>query len=552
MLGLALSIPVQQFFSQHDAYNYPSELWLVGGFYALAALMISVFYHLVLNHPASRLVAGLAAVYALTNDFDVRSTANPGFLLIIIPHAERLLAFAVLVAAAFGLGLLVEWAGRRWLWWRQHTLAVMVRLLVAGIVLTNAVSLTNYLQHLSRPLSFQPQALTAPADIKPASNRDVYYIVFDRYANNATLSKHYNYDNSAMTDFLRTNGFTVRDAAYSNYQFTSLSISSTMRMDYHSDIQADLGDSKFLSYLPYRAMLEDSPVSRFFAAAGYDVTRLPSWYGVTREEANGEVIDPQFEMTLFGHTFLLSDLQSMILEHTFFASWLRQGIQLGPLTIGHINAHDMSQLVLDQLSDLREVANKPHDQPQFVFAHILSPHPPFEFLPDGSTPSYNIDDNNGGAPRDLKYTNQLQFLNGQIQTTIASIKASSKTEPIIILQADEGPYPPEFADYAGSEDGGYPWNKASADTLRYKYGILAAYNLPGLTDEEKAELNSPVNAFRFVFDHYFTGANLPLLPDCSLLFNGDRPNAFFDVTAKIRGTAADPACAAYASRGSLE
>jgi hypothetical protein len=133
---------------------------------------------------------------------------------------------------------------------------------------------------------------------------------------------------------------------------------------------------------------------------------------------------------------------------------------------------------------------------------------------------------------------------------VKKIKAASVVQPVIIIQADEGPYPPEFADFDQGEGGAYQWDKSNSDTLQHKYGVLAAYYLPDVPEDQKAELNSSVNAFRFVFNHYFD-TSLPYLPDCSFLFDGNRPFAFWDVTARLRGVQA-PECSGYASRGVLK
>lgn len=50
--------------------------------------------------------------------------------------------------------------------------------------------------------------------------------------------------------------------------------------------------------------------------------------------------------------------------------------------------------------------------------------------------------------------------------------------------------------------------------MKYKYGSLASYYLPGVTSDEAAKnMTSHVNAFRFVLRHYL-GYDLPNLPDC--------------------------------------
>ncbi|HEY6736188.1 MAG TPA: sulfatase-like hydrolase/transferase [Candidatus Saccharimonadia bacterium] len=548
---LAVALPMQSYYRQSDAYNYLSEMWLPWTCFLLAAGAVAWLYHILLARPAARIGAALVALYVLMMEFDVRSSASVGVLGIMFPNSQRLLAFLVLLAAAWGVGRMTQVLAQRWPAWQDRQAVTLLRLVVIGIFLSNSFFLMEYLARHRVVMRYVPANRVANAETKltPTAQRDVYYLLFDRYASQTTLQEHYDFDNSPFLNFLKDKGFTIRDNAYSNYQFTAPSVASTLRMDYHTDIQANLGSSTAESYLPYRRLLEDSPVSQLFANAGYKVTRLSSWYGVTREDHHGETVDPQFTLTVFGHPFLLSDLQSAMLDRTFFAPLFRAGIKLGPLELVQYNTQDTGQLVLDQLSALREAATTPHSQPNFIFAHVLSPHPQYVFLPDGSKPTYGADDDDTGAPRQLKYTNQLQFLNTQIERTVSTILASSKVPPVMIIQADEGPYPPEFASFSREENGSFQWNQQSAGTLRFKFGILAAYYLPDVPEDQKSQLNSSVNAFRFVFDHYFDG-NFPYLPDCSFLFDGPKPFAFYDVTAKLRGTA-DPACPAYASLGSL-
>jgi hypothetical protein len=550
VLLLAVALPLQRYFQQADAYNYPHELWLLLGLFGLAAVALTAVYHFALRHPAARLLAAVAALYALTMDFDVRLQAGAGLAGVILPGAGPLIVTVVILAAAWGLGRLVEWLAGRWGWWQSASPVTMLRLVLLGVFVTNLLLFLQYEGRLSGVTAYSPKTSVAP-QLAPTAKRDVYYLVLDRYANSETLAKYYGFDNSQFLNYLRDDGWVVRDPAYSNYQFTAQSIASTMRMDYHTDIQKQLKDEPTISYLPYRKLLEHSPVSQWFAGNGYEVHRLASWYGVTRTDEYGQSRNEQFSLTLFNQTFLLSDLQSAALDHTVFASWFRSGVQVGPFTLASMGRHDTGQQVLDQLDELSELAAEPHDQPRFVFAHILSPHPPYVFTPDGTMPSYSVDDNNQGASRELKYINQLTYLNDRIKETVAAIRKSSKEEPVIIIQSDEGPYPPAFADYNNGEASLYPWSKASAETLKRKYGVLAAYYLPGVPAEQTSELNSSVNTFRFVFNHYF-GAKLPYLPDCSLLYDGGRPFAFYDVTAKIQGSAASTACQSYASKGVLK
>ena len=103
------------------------------------------------------------------------------------------------------------------------------------------------------------------------------------------------------------------------------------------------------------------------------------------------------------------------------------------------------------------------------------------------------------------------------------------TRPIIILQADEGPYPPRYARDTVTFD----WATATPAELEVKYGILDAMLLPGVDPGAVYPTISSVNTFRLVFDRYF-GADLPLLPDRSFTSRGKlRPYDLTDITGRL-------------------
>ena len=109
------------------------------------------------------------------------------------------------------------------------------------------------------------------------------------------------------------------------------------------------------------------------------------------------------------------------------------------------------------------------------------------------------------------YHEQMLYLNSRLKAIIEPLLALPEDQqPIIIIQADEGPYP---ADY---EKGGRDWDwlKATPEDLKIKFGILNAQYWPGMKPEDTGLYPSisSVNTFRLLFSKYF-GANLPLLPD---------------------------------------
>jgi hypothetical protein len=145
-------------------------------------------------------------------------------------------------------------------------------------------------------------------------------------------------------------------------------------------------------------------------------------------------------------------------------------------------------------NSLEDIARDP--APTFAYIHLISPHPPFVFGPDGSS-TYPADFWNAQRkyPANLYvkgYKNQLTYLNRQMEIGIDTILQNSSTPPIIILQGDHG-----------------PWLQPQTKLFR----IFNAYYLPGHSDKLYPGI-SPVNSFRLVFDEYF-GGQYPLLDDIS-------------------------------------
>jgi hypothetical protein len=150
--------------------------------------------------------------------------------------------------------------------------------------------------------------------------------------------------------------------------------------------------------------------------------------------------------------------------------------------------------------------------PTYVFAHFLVPHPPYVFNADGSQPT---EDEVAARGIRASYLEQLRWTNGRVLALLDTLLAAPPDEqPVIIVQADEGPYPPRYE----ADQEGFPWLAATADEVQEKFGILNAMRLPGVNPASLGftDRTSPVNNFRVVFDAYF-GADLPLLEDRTYL-----------------------------------
>ena len=331
---------------------------------------------------------------------------------------------------------------------------------------------------------------------------DIYYLVFDRYANAETLREFYHHDNEAFLAELEERGFVIARDSWANYGGTALSLVSSLSMGYlDEDI---LGTTEPATYGPIHAALRGHlAVPETLTDIGYQYVHIGNWWepGTTNIDAD--------EVLLYRRE---SEFAIALLETT--ALTLVAG--LGPPTangetqeLGSANrAH-----TLFEFAQVEAAVDRPG--PTFVFAHFLVPHPPYVFEADGSAPT--ADEAAARAPRDA-YVQQLRWTNERILALLdVLLDVPPDEQPIIIVQADEGPYPPRYE----ADQDGFAWLDATAAEVEEKFGILNAIRLPELGPDEIRERgfhdrSSPVNTFRLIFTEYFA-ADLPPLEDRTYL-----------------------------------
>jgi hypothetical protein len=345
------------------------------------------------------------------------------------------------------------------------------------------------------------------------SKRDVYYLIFDRYAGGETLKNLYGFDDSPMFQWLARRGFTVTTDALANYPQTTHSLASSLNMSYLDGFAAAQGESS-PAWSPLRALLQASAVARTFQAMNYKYEHIGSWW-------EGTAFDPSADQN---HTYgLYTEFSDTFLSSTALPALARQ------LHIGPSADPDRQQWerVHFQIDALRRVASD--SAPTFTFAHFTLPHPPYLFHADGS---FVVPDPNRPVPE--AYIDQLKYTNHVIQQIVTMLQAAPGPSPIIVVQSDEGPHPPTLDNEAAIDR--LAWSVASKEELGRKLRILNAYYLPGQPPMQPYPTITPVNTFRLILDDYF-GANLELLPDRTYVFEDfEHPYRFEDVTDRLRDT----------------
>lgn len=337
--------------------------------------------------------------------------------------------------------------------------------------------------------------------------RDIYYIILDGYTRGDALLEDLRYDNSAFLTSLERIGFYVAECARSNYARTDAVLTSALNMEYKAIIQEDLIKQGLDPALTL-TLIEDSSVRERLEELGYKTVAFQTGYDWSNWR------DADVYLSAAKHPLALgrfSAFEVLFLESTALKLWLDTRYALA-LTDDHdvgirYGGHIELQLnILDQLPGVATLR-----EPTFTFAHILIPHHPYIFGPDGeirSDPGFFSGEES--TPIDdryqrIGYTGGIEFVNGRILEIVESLIEDSNPSPIIIIQGDHG----------------------LRDDNRFE--VLSAYHFPGPNDPPLYPSITHVNTFRLLFDQYF-GTDLGLLPDLSYHEDGD-PTAPIPETA---------------------
>jgi hypothetical protein len=532
-------------------FSYPRELVMP---IVLLGVMITIFfyiYRLVFRRALTAHIASLPLAYYIYHYEDLARWS--GKILHLLPDRFETAftldilsvtgAAIVFGGAAFGL---VRLAGLRPKLALDLQLTKIALFIVTFNFVVQAVVLGHFLFQVRGEMAYDynptpPTRKTGAAVTKP----DIYYLLFDRYASAQTLKNTYNYDNSDFLNYLKDQQFVTRDNAFANYPFTMSSVSSTLAMDYSPQLSQFANDSKQTGF-PYREILNNPPLVKTLKENGYTYNLLSSWWDFARIGVRADTEPTKsFRLRIAGHDFYQSDFSRDIINRTALLPLVKKGVGVSSAKlVKYDQDNNPVENFESQLASLKKLAASKSTQPQFTFAHVLMPHDPYVFNADGSETTYSHDRNDDGADEYIKYTNQVTYVNKRIKDLVASIKASDP-KAVIILQADEGPYPKEFRGNLTKTHYFDPKN-LPVEHMQQKFGIMASYYFPGVDPGVvESNMTSNVNTFRFVLSHYM-GYDLPQLPDCHISM-GNKFNVFSYtlLNQQLTGKDATKECAPY-------
>jgi hypothetical protein len=327
---------------------------------------------------------------------------------------------------------------------------------------------------------------------RPQNPPDVYYFILDMYTRDDLLQQGYGYDNSSFLNALKMRGFYVAPCSQSNYKRTELSVASSLNMSYLQELDSAFANPRSKTRLHLWEALRHNAVRYNLEQLGYQTVSFATGFAWSELDDADVFLIPSLSSDM-------SEFETLFLQTTL----VRLGQDYGWLDLDELygqNFRDRHNLVFHSLE---KVANMPGAQ--FVYVHLILPHPPFVFGPGGepTNPAGFWDEQKVYPPELFKlgYVNQIVFLNTQLLEMIGTILAESETPPIILLQGDHGPW---------------------AEPKPQRFFILNAYYLPGHSNQLYPQI-SPVNSFRVIFNNYF-GGKYDMLPDVT--YDSPVPNLY--------------------------
>ncbi len=348
----------------------------------------------------------------------------------------------------------------------------------------------------------------ATSFVSDADGPDVYYIVLDSYSRQDFLREQYHLENSDFIHELEMIGFVVPDCTQSNYAFTTLSLSSSLNMNYLDRLGISLDPNAARIDVPdLLPLIKHGLVRQSFEQLGYQTITFKTVYPYL------DIMDSTYYYDFYQSATSLSKQETSNFYYLFLRTTalrpVTEYLELHPqifdklpevlrewlpsnsmLSNRNFRQYQQNVFLLDTLEQIPELPGK-----KFIYAHLFTTHQPFVFNADGSFRGLIINN-------DAAYYDQIVYTNKRIIEILTTIIQNSRQVPIIIIQGDHG----------------IPWTTERVE-------ILNAYYLPKGGSEALYPEITPVNTFRVVFNQYF-GGNYELLPDTSYYSDQEKPYEF--------------------------
>jgi hypothetical protein len=426
----------------------------------------------------------------------------------VIPGRHRYLAVVWGVLFAIVMVLIVRYGQK------ARSLSKLMNLVAGAAVLLPLISICIYSVRIWNQGRPQDDPLSGALNTgfsleERADFPDIYYIVLDAYGRVDQLQDYYHIDNREFLRDLEELGFYIAECSQANYVQTELSLSSALNMDYLEKLDSRLVEGS-TDRLPMAGLIRQSRVRTLLENVGYRSVAFETGFYWSQVNDADIYLRPglsnQATLSLLGG---FSQFEALLMKTTALsivldgADVISERLQK-ELDYPYVEQRDRTIFAFDQLEKL-----PPLDGPLFVFAHIISPHQPFVFGPQGEQ-VYNPPPETMGeewrAWSEPLFRDQITYLNTRILTLVEEMISISEVPPVIIIQGDHGP-------------------ELTGGIVRA--AILNAYYLPGTGYKLYPQI-SPVNSFRLVFDTIF-GTDFGLTEDLTFSSSYDQPYDYVPV-----------------------
>ncbi|MGH7638145.1 MAG: hypothetical protein ACREOK_10890, partial [Gemmatimonadaceae bacterium] len=372
---------------------------------------------------------------------------------------------------------------------RVRPALVPVTLALGTLVLLATAQAARSLRRAMPAMASTP----APVAAAPDSLPDIYLIVLDEYAAARVTSQLIAFDNREFQDSLRTLGFRIPTATWSNYSFTAASIASMLDMRHIDDVAGRAGRDR--SLVPLNNIIARNAAFTLARSHGYRIVFVPS------SGFEGTRSHPAAERTLGPDTpleWLAEHATSPLAVEMAKLSVIGSALKAARVRLGS------PWREMGPFRRLREAVTEPG--PKFVFAHAMMTHQPYQFTADCDWATLN-----SSVFGLAGYRAQIECTNRQLLDIVEDILASARPS-VILLQGDHG----------SSVLGGLILDDprtASAAQVAERLDAFSAYRLAD--GSALPDTITPVNLLRLVFNRYL-GTALPLQSN----------NAYFSVLGR--------------------
>jgi len=393
---------------------------------------------------------------------------------------------------------------------------VFIMVAISNVVFVGA-EITNYDKDSSQELFYETRDFSGyfePHKFLISENQelpDVYYLILDEYARNDALLEYHDFSNHELTEFLENKGFHIAKNSFANYPMSVQSIPATMNMNYINFLADEIG-TEVRNYKPLNeknyGLYPNNMVIKNFKEMNYKIITFNTFALHLHENPLSD------ETFCHRDKFLLDNRLVDVLARTSIFGYYVERWAEG----------ELRQVTLCAFENFGNAGNV-FDEPVFVWAHLMLPHPPWVFGPNGEeiTPGKPllITDNpefrdSGWEPK-RQYIQQVQFANKKTIEVVENILENNKNV-IIIIQGDHG---------TAWETN---WMEPSKDDAWQRLRNFDAIYFPD--EDKRVQLNDDrtlVNTFRIVFNSYF-GSDYEMLENKMYWGWNAKPYYFEDVT----------------------